>query len=109
MAEQTLSEKREVDLAIQIFATSSVMIGVCLTFIGILGISKAYQGVEVIGDDITVVDAFIFLGACVFSYAALRTKKKKKRILYENIADVFFLIGLFGMALICAFLVYELI
>ena len=78
MGNETFQEKQESQLSIHIFDSSSVMIGVCLTVIGILSITT-YQGVEIIGDEITAFVAMLFLISCTCSYAAIRTKAKKRR------------------------------
>jgi len=90
MSNETFEEKQEKQLSIHIFDSSSVMIGVCLTVIGILSISH-YQGVEIIGDNITVFVAMLSLISCISSYAAIRTKKKKRRLLWKELRILFFL------------------
>ena len=54
------------------------MVGVCLTVIGILSIITTFNKIDTLGDEITAIDAIIFLGSCIISYAAIKTKERKR-------------------------------
>ena len=85
------------------------MVGVCLTVIGILNIIMSVKQVSTFGDEITAVDALLFLAACFSSYISLKTKNRKHRLIMERISDGIFLCGLSVMAIVCIFIVYKLI
>ena len=76
MSNETFQKKQKEQFSIHIFYTSAVIIGVCLTIIGILSLS-AYRGIELIGDEITTFVAMLFLLSCICSYTAIRTKGEK--------------------------------
>ena len=108
MSEESFIEKQEQNISIHIFSVSAAMIGVCFTVIGIIGVMTNYSKVNTVGDDITALDAFLFLAACIVSYVAMRTQTRKIRYTLEKIADGFFLGALTLMAGVGAFLVFIL-
>lgn len=100
--------RREHDIASHIFSNSAVMLGLCLTIISIVhGESRAYQ-VKTVVDDIIAMNALIFLAACFLSYAVLRSRHLHRMKRVESIADVVFLLGMTGMAVASALLVWTL-
>lgn len=108
VAQETFEEKQEESISIHIFSVSAAMVGVCLTVIGIFNIISSFKNIETFGDDITALDALMFLGACVVSYIAIRTKPRARRLVLEKVADALFLIGLGVMVVICFFIVFAL-
>ena len=93
MSQETFDEKQEESIAIHIFSVSAAMVGVCLTVIGILNIISNYKQQDTLCDEITAMDAIIFLCTCVVSYIAIKTKDRKRRLLLEKTTDVFFWAG----------------
>lgn len=99
----------ELDLTVHIFTVSATLVGVCLTVIGIMrhlgGALASHYGQELLA-----LDAFLFLFCCILSYAAMKFSDhhQRKRLL-SNIADTMFIFALSLMALICGFIVYEII
>lgn len=85
------------------------MVGVCLTVIGILNIITTFREIDTLGDEITAIDAIIFLVTCIISYAAIKTKERKRKLVLEKISDITFLTGLAMMVIICVFIVYKLV
>lgn len=108
MPQETFIEKQEENIAIHIFSVSAAMVGVCLTVIGIINVITSYARADTWADELTTLDAILFLSACFISYAAIKTKERKRRLTLEKIADVFFLTGLTVMVIVCAFLVFKL-
>lgn len=99
----------EFDLTIHIFTVSATLVGACLTVIGIM---RHLGGAKVshYGQELLALDAFLFLICCIFSYAALKTRKHlDKKNLITNMADYLFIIALSLMAIICGLIVYEVI
>lgn len=107
MSEETFIEKKEDSIAIHIFSASAVMVGVCLTVIGILSLIHTSTKIDTLGDDITALDSIAFLTSCIISYIAIKTKMSKRRLLLEKIADGIFLAGLALSVLVCIFIVYK--
>lgn len=101
-------ERQEDSLSIHIFEVSAAMVGVCLTVIGIIGLISSLKRMETLADEITALDAIVFLGACIISYVAIKTRVQARRLKLERLADGLFLSGLGGMVLICIFIVVSL-
>jgi drug/metabolite transporter (DMT)-like permease len=98
----------EEDLCIHIFVVSAAMVGVCLTAIGLIHVVIAMRSLTTVADDLLVVDALLFLCACLVSYWALRTRGSRRLHQLERLADLVFIAGLMLMAGVCALLVYAL-
>jgi len=104
MKQEDFIEKQESNISIHIFSVSATMVGVCLTVIGILNF---ISNKKTIVDEITAVDALIFLISCVLSYLAIRTKDNKRRFLLEKRVDVIFLSGILLMVFICVLIAFD--
>lgn len=107
MKEEDFAEKREDDIAPHIFSVSAGMVGVCLTVISLINISSAMKRINTFGDDLTAIDAIVFITSCFLSYFALKTKDAKRRFLLEKTADKVFLFGLALMVAVCFFIVFK--
>ena len=99
----------EVDITIHVFSVSATMVGVCLTVIGLFFISRRLSHVKSFGEKMLALDALLFLASCILSYTALRARKRGRQHRLERIAEEVFFTGLAFMAIICVFIVYELI
>ena len=106
MPNQNFLEKQEDNLAVHIFTVSAGMVGVCITVIGIINIITSAKKIATLIDDITAINAVIFLLACIISYIAIKTRGKQLRLLLEKIADGIFISGLILMVIICFSIVY---
>jgi len=104
MKQEGFIEKQESNIAIHVFSVSATMVGVCLTVIGIVNF---ISNKKTFIDEITAVDALIFLISCVLSYYAIRTKDNQRRFLLEKRVDVIFLFGIFLMVLICILIAFD--
>ena len=109
MSQETFIEKQEGTISIHIFSVSAAMVGVCLTVIGIINVITNFKKIATIGDEITAIDAIIFLGSCIISYIAIKTKESKRRLILEKVSDVTFLTGLAVMVAVCLFIVFRLV
>ncbi len=109
MPEETFIERQEESLSLHIFSVSAGMVGVCFTVIGIINLISTLRRAETMADDITAMDAALFLAACGLSYAAIKTRDRRRRLKLERLADATFLGGLGFMVVICVFIVYKLI
>jgi hypothetical protein len=99
----------EEDISIHIFDTSATMVGVCLTVIGLFRLILQLKSISTWADDLLLIDAMLFLGACGLAYWALRTRSARRRHFTEKIADVIFLLALTLMTLICALITYAFV
>ncbi len=106
--EDKFLEKQEEILSPHVFAVSATMVGVCLTVIGIISIISIYHKAATIADDLTAVNALVFLLACAASYLSMRAKERQRRYSLERAADYLFLTGLFMVAFICVFIVVTI-
>ena len=109
MSQETFVEKQEESISIHIFSVSAAMVGVCLTVIGIINVIASFKKIATLGDEITAVDAIIFLSTCIISYIAIKTKERKLRLILEKISDTIFLTGLAVMVVVCLFIVFRLV
>ena len=83
------------------------MVGVCLTVISLINVSSGIRKVTTVGDDLTAIDALVFILSCYLSYRSMKTKDRKKRLFLEKITDRVFLFGLVLMVAVCFFVVYA--
>lgn len=103
-----MRESDEKQISIHIFSVSAAMVGACLTVIGIFRAVAELKSFSTLGDDALALDALLFLCACIFAYAALRTRERGRSVMFEKIADTFFIIGLTIMAFVCCSIVYSI-
>ena len=80
------------DICAHIFTSSSVMVGVCLTVVGILRAVIKLRSKDMAGDDLLSINAMLYLLSALLSYWALRTRKRNHRIAYA--ADGVFIVGM---------------
>ncbi|EHP87834.1 hypothetical protein GeomeDRAFT_1072 [Geobacter metallireducens RCH3] len=102
-------EAVEIDITVHIFTVSATLVGVCLTVISLLIISRKLSHVKSLGEDLLAFDALLFLSSCILSYSALRVRKKGRRHTLERTSEEVFFVALALMGIICVFIVYELI
>lgn len=93
------------DHLLNIIAVSAGMLGVCLTAIGLIGVIKATATIETLCDEILAVTSFVYLGAAIIAFIALRTPLRKRAIGLTTLVDVLFCLGLIFTAVACGFLV----
>ncbi len=86
--------------------SAAAMVGVCLTAIGILQIKIAVQGTQTFADDLLSLDAVLFLISTLFAYFALRSERRLH--VFEQIADVSFILAMALMVGVCLFMTYAI-
>jgi len=96
------------DICVHIFTSSSVMVGVCLTVVGILRVVVTLRSEDVLGDDLLTVNTMIYLLAAMVSYWALRTRSRKRNHRLEYIADGLFLFGMVFTVINTAFITWAM-
>ena len=93
------------DHLLNIIAVSAGMLGVCLTAVGLIGVIKATAEIETLGDEVLAVTSFVYLGAAIIAFVALRTPLRKRAIGLAFLVDVLFCFGLVLTAIACGLLV----
>ena len=101
------NSKREENICIHIFTVSSAMVGVCLTVIGLIRVVITLGRADNLADDLLAFDALLFLGSCLLSYTALRSKALGRMHRIERLADILFIVAMVGMVVICGFITYA--
>jgi glucan phosphoethanolaminetransferase (alkaline phosphatase superfamily) len=108
MTTNTSDRESERELNVHIFSVSAQLVGLCLTVIGLFRVIVQLKSIDSLADNVLSADAILFLVACVFAYASLRSRNPRRRTL-ERIADVAFGTGLVLMTVVCALIAWELV
>lgn len=95
-------------LGAHIFTVSAQLVGICLTVLGLFQVMTRLQTVGRFADGLLAVDAIAFLGACVFSYASLRSHTLEHQRRLERAADVCFGVALVLMTAVCVLIAWRL-
>jgi|GEM_PF-691095 len=96
------------DICVHILTSSSVMVGVCLTVVGILRVVITLQSADLIGDDLLTVNAMVYLLSALLAYCGLRTRNRRRNHKLEYAADVTFLVGMVFTVLNTAFITWAM-
>ncbi|MDQ6624436.1 MAG: hypothetical protein M3Y86_13255 [Verrucomicrobiota bacterium] len=107
-SKETPNEQLEGDLSIHVFTVSAAMVGVCLTVIGLIRVVITLRNIDTIADDLLGADALCFLTSCLLSYAALRTRNRRRLHSVERLADRIFIFAMILMTVICGFITYAM-
>ncbi len=99
----TNNDKRNVST--HILPTAANLLGLCFLILNLKKLWKTGKVVEIV-DKTDGIAILIFLVASVLSYASMRSLKNAE--LYEKIADIVFLAGLFLLSFIAVITVFEL-
>jgi heme/copper-type cytochrome/quinol oxidase subunit 3 len=96
------------DICVHIFTSSSVMVGVCLTVVGILRVVVTLRSEDVLGDDLLTINTMVYLLSALISYWALRTRSRKRNHRLEYLADGLFLLGMVFTVVNTAFITWAM-
>lgn len=96
------------ELNVHIFSVSAQLVGLCLTVIGLFRVIAQLKSIDSIADNLLSLDAMLFLGACVFAYASLRSRAARRRRNLERVADVCFGTALVLMTAVCSLIAWTL-
>lgn len=107
MTESSPRKHLEEDTRVQIFKVSAVMVGVCLTVIGLLRIVITMEKTDTLADDLLSGDAILFLISCLSSFWVLRTPSNPRMRRLEYLADYIFIVAMIFMVIICLFITYA--
>lgn len=104
-----LEYRRPLFLSGHILPTSSTMIGVCVTFIGLIKLGEG-RGANTYVDEACALNTLVFLASAITSYASIRyagRPRLSRRL--ERIADMAFLIGLVVIVGLAVVFAYEIL
>ena len=104
--EQQFAER---DIASHIFGNSPTLLALCLTVIGLIKIYASLQRITTLADNLLFISVAAFLVATVFSYLALRSKTRKRRRVFGNVADWAFMSGLCLTTFVALFITFTLV
>lgn len=104
------ADVNQVQLSHHILPSASTMLGVCLTGIGLVKVAEAHLGPSHV-DEYLALNSVCFLISCICSYSSIRPNNHgtKTRNRLEQIADVFFVIGLVVMTVVSVTFAYEFV
>jgi hypothetical protein len=86
-----------------ILPTSSNLLGLCFVILSFIKIMKF--GNETLIDELVAMAIVLFFISSFFSYASMRSNRRVE--LYEKIADIIFLIGLFILSIGSIMVAFE--
>lgn len=104
--EQQFAER---DIANHIFGNSPTLLALCLTVIGLIKIYASLQRITTLADNLLFISVAGFLVATVFSYMALRSRTRKHRQIFGEIADWAFMSGLCLATFVALFITFALV
>jgi uncharacterized membrane protein SirB2 len=97
---------RRSGLAAHILPTSATMIGVCMTVLSISHLGPTAGEWHMLIDKLLAVDALVFLGSALMSFAAMRAYRLEARL--EAWAEVVFIAALGILALGAVLLAFRI-
>jgi hypothetical protein len=92
-----------------VFSVASGMVGVCITAISLILVVEKLSAYQTLCDTLLVLDSFFFLGAALFSFAAMRLHFRRPWRAFMVVADVLVILGMICMVVVCGFLVTALL
>jgi hypothetical protein len=95
----------KVKVSMHVLPASATLLGLCfvvLSSIKVLGVSD-----KTLIDELSGAATLFFLASSIFSYASMRTSKKA--VLFERLADIIFIGGLFFLTLVSLVIVFGLV
>ncbi len=84
------------------------MVGVCLTVIGIIRVVITMRRSDRVAEDMLAVNALLYLGSCLLSYWALRTRRLSRNYRLERVADILFLLALTLTAISATYMTWAI-
>jgi uncharacterized membrane protein YidH (DUF202 family) len=104
-----LAEERFFTHQLTVLSVSSGMVGVCLTAIGLIGIIKSLNKVELIVDDMLAVATMMFLVTGLLSFFAMRTRLVQAWRGAPLAIDVVFCLGMVLVVVATALLTWKVL
>ncbi len=85
------------------------MVGVCATAIGLIGILKSMNELEMIVDDLFAIGSMLFIGVVALSFLGLRTRVFKAWPKLMLTLDITFFLGLMAVVIATLLLTWVVI
>jgi hypothetical protein len=92
-----------------VLSVSSGMVGVCLTAIGLIGIMKSLNKVEILVDDMLAVGAVLFMVTALLSFFGMRTQLSQSWRSLARTIDILFCLALVLVVVATAMLTWEVL
>ena len=104
------SQRQEPDAThmLAVFSVSAGMVGVCLTAIGLIQVFSRLSEVSTLCDELLVIDALLFLLACVSSYWALHNRLRRHYRRLRLAVDTLLMVGIVLMVVVCGLFAWEI-
>jgi hypothetical protein len=98
-----------VRISSHILPTAGTMLGICTTLIGLVKLHETRSGPSRVDEHAGLIAIFFLLSALT-SYLSIRNLRhvRTSRAL-ERAADTFFVLGLFGLAVLSLFFAWEIV
>jgi hypothetical protein len=96
------------DICVHVLTSSSSMVGVCLTVVGIFHVVTTLKKADLIGDDLLAINAMMYLAAALLAYCGLRTRNRRRNHRLEYTADIAFLAGMVFTVINTAFITWAM-
>jgi hypothetical protein len=106
MAEHSPDDDRIYTHLLTLLSVSAGMVGVCLTAIGLVNVTKALRELEVWVDDFLAVSTVLFSFITLLSFIGMRTPIRRRWRHYMLMLDVLFCVGI--LTLVVASLILSL-
>ena len=107
MTNQTDQTEPNGNLSGHILPTSATMVGVCMTVISIIKLTKVGHKMAGVTDQVLAFDSLLFLASAISSYLSIRLTERSEWL--ERVADQVFLLALLLMTISAFLLVYEIV
>src|ERR1700761_7314021 len=102
-------EARASELSVHILPSAATMTGVCATLIGLVKVVEGRIGPSHVDEYVGLV-SLLFVVSAITSYVSLRYAGSERASLrFERTADICFMVGLLGLAIIALLFAYEAI
>jgi hypothetical protein len=110
-AERDLAQddERQYTHLLAMLSVSSGMVGVCMTAIGLIRITKALNNVETLVDDMLAIGAVLFMVTSLLSFAGMRTRLRQTWRGLARTNDVLFCLSLVLVVVATAMLTWEVL
>ena len=100
---------RQRELSVHILPSAATMTGVCTTLIGLVKVVEGRIGPSHVDEYVGLASLF-FVTSAIASYISLRyADGRRAGPRFERVADISFMIGLLGLAVISLLFAYEAI
>lgn len=103
------AEERFYTHQLTVLSVSSGMVGVCLTAIGLIGIIKSLNKVEILVDDMLALGAVMFMVTALLSFFVMRTRLREAWRSITLTIDIIFCLALVLVVVATAMLTWEML